>query len=198
MIFIQCANGGKKYPLYCVVIISLFFSSVSFDASARKFYFELGNEDKGIFTQTSKEIFGNDNSDGNFSQGLYFSYTSNYHENGKLEYSLEQDVYTPSFDNKSAPTAVIGDRPYAAFLGLGANYIRKSGDKNILHRSADFIQQFNIKIGVVGHDAGGQELQDFAHRIRGATEYTGWSDQVENKYGGFFDLSCSPQSSFWL
>ena len=154
----------------------LFFSLFSACSFADQIYFEFGNEDKGSFTSLSEALYGSDHSDGNFSQGLYLSYSHDLSTNSHLTYFIEQDIYTPFGDNKRAPSATIGDRPFAAFLGTGVKY---------RYRSDHFVHKAALYFGVIGPDAKGKEVQDFLHSSAiSADEYAGWDDQVDNRYGG--------------
>ena len=154
------------------IILLVFFPGRVF---ANSVYFEFTNEDQGIFQTIGNGFFGVDDSDGNYSQGFYFSYTMDWHARQKLSFSVEQDIYTPAGVNKNKDQAVIGDRPFAGFLGIGGNYIR---------RDEKWVQRAGIKLGVVGPDAMGEEVQNVLHKNGvGNDGYKGWNDQVNNRYG---------------
>ncbi|EDX5601713.1 DUF2219 family protein, partial [Salmonella enterica subsp. enterica serovar Cerro] len=77
--------------------------------------------------------------------------------------------------NKRKPEAVKGDRAFSAFLHTGLEW--NSLATNWLR------YRLGTDIGVIGPDAGGQEVQNRAHRIIGAEKYPAWQDQIENRYG---------------
>lgn len=183
-----------------VFISFLVVNLVCFSAKAGDIYIEYANEDKDIFEDLSQNFFGDDNSDGNFTQGLYLSYTTTgFSENHKVSYSIEQDIFTPSGNAKRLPRAVVGNRPFAGYLGIGLSYTLKNN--LILQKgsfSSDIIQHIGLKLGVIGSDSKASEFQDELHDIIDATEYNGWEDQVKNKYGGIFSYYLYPRLHYKL
>jgi lipid A 3-O-deacylase len=136
-------------------------------------YLEYGNEDKGAFQRVSESAFGDDRSDGSFSQSflLSASWRRGLHEH--VSVSLEQHVFTPSGENKRSPTAVDGDRPFAAYFGGGFGFTRLTGR---------WIHRLDLRLGVVGKMAGGDDVQSALHRV-GDKAATVWDDQVTDRMG---------------
>ena len=161
-----------KFIVFSVLFYFLFLST----AYGGTFYFEYGNEDKGTFTGLSELFYGGpDQSDGNFTQGLYLSYTDDLSEDSKLTYSLEQDLFSPYKHNKRKKLATPGDRPFAGYLGGGVVYHK---------RSNYFSQKLGLKVGMIGPSARGDQVQNFLHdHLISADEYSGWNDQVKDKVG---------------
>jgi hypothetical protein len=164
----------KKY----IILILLFSSLSSFSGDL---YMQLTNEDKGIFSELSEEFFGTDKSDGQFTQGILLSWTESLDEGVKLEYSFQQDLYTPGHINKDQETASPGDRAFSGYLALGINY-NKRVDSSI--ERLQWLYKVEASAGVIGTAAEGQPVQDAEHRLIGADEYRGWDDQLSNRYGG--------------
>ena len=155
-----------------------------------EFYMQLSNEDKGFFRKISEEIFGEDNSEGQFSLGVLISYTQDFKKDQKLEYSFQQDVFTPGRLGKRSSNAVLGDRAFAGYLAFGFNYLRKDQTRISW---ITLVSKADLLLGVIGPNSQAEAVQNYGHRLIGGTEYLGWKDQLENSYGANFTVRVIPQ-----
>jgi lipid A 3-O-deacylase len=80
-------------------------------------------------------------------------------------------VYTPA--DHRATDVIVNDRPYAAVLLLGAGYNARRGDST-LHST-------QLRLGIIGPSAKGEQLQNGLHKVIGANEYRGWRNQVNDE-----------------
>jgi lipid A 3-O-deacylase len=80
-------------------------------------------------------------------------------------------VFTPA--DHTARDVVVNDRPYAAVLLLGAGYNARRSDTT-LHST-------QLRFGIVGPSAKGEQLQNGLHHVLGVNEYRGWSNQVHDE-----------------
>ncbi len=97
----------------------------------------------------------------------------------KLGLSLGQNLYTPI--NIHTPTPAPADRPYAAWLYLGAAF-------QIYHPPAEAggtarLDVFEVTVGMVGPAALGEQTQNGVHNILGLKRAEGWSYQIHNEPG---------------
>ncbi|MEM7673898.1 MAG: lipid A deacylase LpxR family protein, partial [Verrucomicrobiota bacterium] len=81
--------------------------------------------------------------------------------------SATQLMYTP--EDRLAPTAPSGERPYAGWLGVGLSIHAKT--ENVLN-------SVEITFGVVGPNSKAKESQDFVHDLRGIPRFEGWDSQI--------------------
>ena len=89
-----------------------------------------------------------------------------------LAFSIGQNMYTP--EDIQATELIETDRPYAAWLYLGAGF----------HAKNDRVQDtFEIQLGMVGPAALGKEIQDIVHDFRGIPKAQGWHNQIRNEPG---------------
>lgn len=84
--------------------------------------------------------------------------------------ALEQAIYTPEARRTSHPPR--DDRPYAGAL---------SGSFSLQAANDTSLGVVELALGVVGPAAFGQEMQDFAHAVRGKDEAGGWDHQISNR-----------------
>ena len=86
--------------------------------------------------------------------------------------SLGQQIFTPE---DSVHTDLISDdRPYAAWLFFGLGYQTRDEEQ---------LDTVELRLGVVGPAAQGQESQDFIHDLRGFDKFRGWDNQLGNEMG---------------
>jgi len=95
----------------------------------------------------------------------------NSFENYITGLSINQIIITPSDKNLTTPQ--YDDCPYAAYLGISA-YLFKY-DKNSFY-------EYRIEAGVVGEEAGGEEVQNNFHKIIGKKKTLGWDTQLATQY----------------
>jgi hypothetical protein len=102
----------------------------------------------------------------------------------KLGLSLGQNIYTPI--NIHTPTPNPADRPYAAWLYVGALFQSYTGASS----APDGIARLNaleVNFGLVGPAALGEQIQNGVHSLLGIPHALGWSHQIHNEPG--LDLS---------
>lgn len=83
---------------------------------------------------------------------------------------LSQVLFTPTDRTKAA--LIEEDRPYAAALLLSVGYNARSGDH---------LRTSQIRIGVVGPSALGEQVQNGAHKLLGQEPFDGWSNQLRDE-----------------
>lgn len=93
-------------------------------------------------------------------------------EASRLSYEAGQELYTP--DKISNPRRILNDRPYAAWLYGGAIL---AGSNATRARALD------VRLGMVGPDAQGEEVQTWWHRRNHIRLPRGWKYQLANEPG---------------
>lgn len=130
-------------------------------ANASSLAISVANDDAGIFQPSLNALYGHPAADrGDYTAGLFLGYSHDLTDASQLSFHIAQDIYSPSGANKRKPEAVKGDRAFSAFLHTGLEW--NSLATNWLR------YRLGTDIGVIGPDAGGQEVQNRAHRIIGA------------------------------
>jgi hypothetical protein len=86
-------------------------------------------------------------------------------------FSVFHGVFTPA--DHETTEVVANDRPYAAVLLLGAGYNARRSDTT-LHST-------QLRLGIVGPSAKGEQLQNGLHKIIGVNEYRGWRNQLHDE-----------------
>lgn len=87
-----------------------------------------------------------------------------------LLFTLTQAIYTPS-DGEPA-TLLVNDRPYAGVLLLGVGYNARLDER---------LRTTQVRVGVVGPSARGQQVQNGIHRVIGANQWHGWDHQLHDE-----------------
>lgn len=90
-------------------------------------------------------------------------------------FSVGQTLFTPTDDSRT--DLIVDDRPYAAWLFASLGYQTRND------RQLDTLE---VRLGIVGPAALGQESQDLIHRIRGIARFEGWDNQLSNEPGAVF------------
>jgi lipid A 3-O-deacylase len=177
-----------------IVFLCLLAVLLAAEAGAGVLYLEIGNEDPGILEGVGKALYGNGDypSDGHLTMA------------GRLEYGLEkppdfaesllkkipflgtsgiqnsyflaQGAYTPAGDNKSSPTVVPDDRPYAGYLKLGCRLaaVTPSVDRQT-------VDTLDITTGIIGPASLASKVQEEAHSAIGSDSVSGWDNQLANE-----------------
>ena len=91
-------------------------------------------------------------------------------EQRNVLFNVFHGVYTPA--DHEATDLIATDRPYAAALLFGAGYNARRG--NNLHST-------QLRFGIVGPSAKGEQIQNGLHKIIGANEYRGWKNQLHDE-----------------
>jgi hypothetical protein len=90
----------------------------------------------------------------------------------RLSFFAGQELYTP--DSLSDPHPILNDRPYAAWLFAAATL------SNADERRA---RSLTVRVGMIGPDAQGQELQTWWHHREHIRLPRGWRYQLANEPG---------------
>jgi hypothetical protein len=83
---------------------------------------------------------------------------------------VQLSIYTPNDTEKSVPDPT--DHPYSGWIGFGADWIRQSAERRAI---------FEVNLGLVGPDSGGQDLQDSFHSAIGDNQPSGWNYQLKDE-----------------
>jgi lipid A 3-O-deacylase len=86
-------------------------------------------------------------------------------------FNVFHGVFTPA--DHETTDVVANDRPYAAVLLLGVGYNARRSDTT-LHST-------QLRLGIVGPSAKGEQLQNGLHKVIGANEYRGWRNQLHDE-----------------
>ena len=84
--------------------------------------------------------------------------------------SFSHALFTPSEPERS--TLDPDDRPYAGAILLGVGYNARSGDK---------LRTTQLRVGMVGPSALGEQVQNGWHKLFGMEEWRGWSTQLRDE-----------------
>jgi hypothetical protein len=90
----------------------------------------------------------------------------------RLSLAAGQELYTP--DAISSPHPIRNDRPYAAWLYAGAT-LSTSDDRHA--------RALDVRLGMVGPDARGNDVQTWWHRRNHIRLPRGWRHQIANEPG---------------
>lgn len=107
-----------------------------------------------------------------FNDAFSFVHAGQQGQQRNVVLSFGQTIYTPR--DREATAIVEDDRPYAGWLFGSAAYQA---------RNADTMNTLELRLGVVGPAALGQEAQDFIHDLRGFERFNGWDNQLANEPG---------------
>ena len=168
--------GGKGVFIRIIVFWMLAFSGTLLSG---QIFFEFSNEDMGIlapfFPKGGK--LSPEKNDGEYTQGLFLSYTWKRFRKEHASIFLLQDLYSPSGSVKRESTAQRGSRPFASYSRLGGRYFWRGSYSS---------QRASFVAGFLGEDSFGGQMQSFFHKtFKGREGYEGWQDEVE---GGVFVL----------
>ncbi len=90
-----------------------------------------------------------------------------------------QSIFTPK--NLSLKPPDPKDRPYAGWLYGGVSMLQ---DNPLSFDNAHMLENFEIDFGMVGPGALGELAQNTFHQFIGAQQAKGWSDQIQQEFGG--------------
>jgi hypothetical protein len=102
---------------------------------------------------------------------------STHHYTHKVEFSLGQNMYTPSDTKKFE--LIENDRPYAGWTYVSTSYHRKNEAKEIMR----FMDTVEIQVGIVGPESYADETQKLVHKLRDLNPPNGWDNQLKNEPG---------------
>lgn len=83
---------------------------------------------------------------------------------------LRHDIYTP--EDKTRSDLIEDDRPYVGALLLGVGYFAREGDR---------LYSNQLRMGMVGPSARGEQVQSLVHRIIDVRRPKGWQHQVRDE-----------------
>ena len=171
--------------LRCLVVAALVAGTAPSPAPAR----HLGDKDSIVTLQFENDFFGN--SDGQFSHGTRIAWMSpedlvpdwakaladwvprfDIALSKRIVYSLGQSMFTPS--DISRRELIPDDRPYAGWLYAGFGLVSVG---------ADFLDNLELNIGVVGPWSFAEETQKRWHELFNFRRPEGWDNQLENEPG---------------
>lgn len=95
----------------------------------------------------------------------------------RVEYALGQSIFTP--EDTGRRDLIVDDRPYAAWLYVGAALIAYDEAEASLRQ----METLALDLGVVGPWALGEEVQNDFHDHIGVSRAEGWSNQLGNEPG---------------
>ena len=91
--------------------------------------------------------------------------------------SLAHLIFTP--DDTDNPAPIYNDRPYAAWLHT--TFTLQSVRSNDVGES--WQDQWALDVGVIGPDAGGEQVQNNWHKLINVERAEGWDHQLKNELG---------------
>lgn len=181
-------QGGQMFFLKRKLFFLLFFFS-SF-LKGGELYLEVSNEDMGALGSIPRAFKQNKEiSDGNYTQGVYFSYSFSPGKQKKLTFSLAQDLFTPSGDNKVLAKPSNGVRPFASYSLIGGDFYL---------RQENFLHNVGLYLGLLGPASFGGQMQNFFHKTFKKKEgYPGWDDQVGSEALASLEYSVAYRKSLF-
>ena len=81
--------------------------------------------------------------------------------------ALNHLMFIPA--DTAGPDAPEGQHPYAGYLG---------GEYTVFEQRGNMLEQLSFELGIVGPEAGAEELQDYFHEIFDDDEAQGWDSQL--------------------
>ncbi len=149
-----------------------------------------------------------------FTHGSYASYVSEPQEDGfwdiaeksyeeifnsdvdraRYSLSLGQNIYTP--EDISDPNLIPNDRPYAGWTYIGFGLVvEKTDSQGRLAR----VDNYEVNLGLVGPDSGGEWVQTTWHDAFDFIEPRGWDNQLKNEptLNLFYERRLYPRDLRW-
>lgn len=91
-------------------------------------------------------------------------------EDQNMVLGIGQALYTPA--DRERTDLITDDRPYAAALLVSLGYNARSGDR---------LRTTQLRFGLVGPAARGEQVQNGVHRLIGTDRFNGWNHQLRNE-----------------
>lgn len=151
----------------------------------------LGDPQGVFYFVTENDLFGKDNTDKHYSNGLRLGWLSadsggpeflwdlgyympliDTNARRRMGFVLGHNLYTPQ--NKQRTDRIFDDRPYGAFLYTGLAFQSQSDTQ---------LNTVELDLGVVGPSAMGRVVQNNWHGLIGVDEAKGWDNQIEDEPG---------------
>jgi lipid A 3-O-deacylase len=147
---------------------------------------------RGVFTGiTENDLYAPHNKDRHYTNGIQFGWMSADDDvpgwarslagldplldsdgRQRIGWVFGQEMFTP--EDKSTPTPILTDRPYAAWL---------YGGLKLQSESARRLDTVELDLGMVGPAAFGEQVQSHWHGLIGAQPAHGWANQIKNEPG---------------
>jgi len=147
-----------------------------------------------LFAQThSTEIGAETDNDSYLLQGsdkyytdgifIYYRHALKVNENSKLQnkvlgFEFGQKIFNPQSGSIANANGVdqpnLIDRPFAAYMYIGSTL-------NLLYKNESNLK-LTARVGVIGPDAEGKQIQDFVHDNFGFYHPSGWEYQINNEF----------------
>jgi hypothetical protein len=151
-------------------IIFAFFISVTFLSTAQN------NYSKEISLISDNDLYTSVHRDGYYTNGLFLTYrvfkNDATKDSPKKIYKFQVGHLMFTAIKANINTASLHDRPFAGYL-YGSFGIDRFYKSNAIFTT-------DLKIGVIGPNAKGRELQDFMHSVYNFLEPVGWKHQIQN------------------
>jgi lipid A 3-O-deacylase len=107
-----------------------------------------------------------------FYHALKINDTSSKVINRVLTFELGQKIFTPQ--TGAIPDPIYIDRPFAGYLYVGSNL-------NLIYKNESSLK-LQLRVGMVGPDAYGEQIQDLIHSTFGFYRPEGWQYQIQNAF----------------
>ena len=152
---------------YITCILVFFFTSVVI--SQEKF-------SKEISLVTDNDLYVSSIRDRYYTSGIFINYRylslkkKEHLEKRIFEWQLGHEMFTPYVS--TVPNIFFHDRPFAGYLYGGFNIKRIYKNQQIFSTS--------LRLGFIGPNAFGKELQEFIHNIYEFKNAVGWKHQIKN------------------
>ena len=91
-------------------------------------------------------------------------------EQQNMVVSFSHAIFTPTDFSRS--DLIPDDRPYAAGLMVGLGYNARNGDR---------LQTTQLRLGLIGPSARGEQVQNGVHHVVGAHRFEGWRNQLHDE-----------------
>lgn len=88
----------------------------------------------------------------------------------RISLDISQSLFTPRQTQISPPDP--HDRPYAGYLAVNGQLITDTDDRRVV---------FGASLGLVGPEAGGEDVQNGFHNLIGDTPNRGWGEQLHDE-----------------
>lgn len=87
-----------------------------------------------------------------------------------MMFDFGQGLFTPT--DRTRRDLIVDDRPYAAVLAAGVGYNARSGDR---------LRTTQVRLGIVGPSALGEQVQNGWHDLIGRERFEGWDNQLRDE-----------------
>lgn len=150
----------------------LFFSATFAQTKTYKNEAGFQSDNDGFLAQRSDRYYTAGNF-GYFRHALKINHPdSSALQNKILGFELGQKIYNPQ--TGAIPDPIYIDRPFAAYLYVGANL-------NLLYKNESNLK-LQVRTGIIGPHAYGEQIQNLIHNTFGFYPPTGWESQIQDAF----------------